>query len=104
MRLTACFITSALRQMVTQHRIPFYILPSNGLFQQPAYLRTSVNGVSQPDLNRTTLTAYLSISRGQRPALSTNQLTYLCDTQARHVAGGNAVFQEKTICIKGLLH
>ena len=104
MRLTTCFMASALRQMVTQHHIPFCILPSNGLFQQPAYLRTSVNGVSQPDLNRTTLTAYLSISRGKRPPLFTNQLADLCDTHTGHVAGGNAVLQEKTISIKGLLH
>jgi hypothetical protein len=70
-RLTACFMTSsALRRMATQHHIPFYILPSNEPFQQLACLRTSVKGVSQPDINCTTLTAYLSISGGKRPPLS----------------------------------
>jgi hypothetical protein len=57
----------------------------------------------EPNQIGTALGTYLSICSGKRFPLSANQLTDLCDSHACHVAGGNAILQEKAVGIKRLL-
>lgn len=49
------------------------------------------------------LGTYLFVCSGKRFPFSANQLTDLCDSHAGHIARGNAILQEKAVCIKGLL-
>jgi hypothetical protein len=91
--------------MVNRRRTQSCILPSNELFLRLACLHISVKGVSKigPIRSALLLGTYLSVCSGKRFPLSTNQLTDLCDSHAGHIVRGNAILQEKTIGIKGLL-